>query len=216
MYNRQLLWYAYSNSEWEVSLVTEQIKPNVGPRIRAIREQRELSLRALAARCDLSVNAISLIERGENSPTVSSLHTLASALGVQITDFFEDARDRAVVFVQLDKRLSTQGNGLVMESLGIGLLNQQLEPFLITVEPTIEDENDPIVHPGQEFVYCLDGEIEYRVGSQPYHLTPGDSLLFEATQPHSFRNISGAPATVLLVFQAIEGGHLARQRHLET
>lgn len=61
---------------------------NVGQRIRRLREQRQLSLRALARLCGLSTNAISLIERGENSPTVSSLHALATALGVSITDFF--------------------------------------------------------------------------------------------------------------------------------
>ena len=68
----------------------EQAEPNVGQRIRMLRDQRKLSLRALADRCGLSINAISLIERGENSPTVSSLHVLATALGVPITDFFEE------------------------------------------------------------------------------------------------------------------------------
>ncbi len=61
---------------------------DVGSRIRKIRTERGLPLRALADKCSLSVNAISLIERGENSPTVSSLHKLALALDVLITDFF--------------------------------------------------------------------------------------------------------------------------------
>ena len=163
--------------------------PNVGSRIRAIREQRKLSLRALAKRCNLSTNAISLIERGDSSPTVSSLHALATALGVKITDFFEEAHNQAVVFVRGDQRLRTGGNGLVMESLGIGLHNQQIEPFLVTIEPGSNNRCDPITHPGQEFVYCLDGEIEYRIGDQAFCLTAGDSLLFEASQPHCFHNI---------------------------
>ena len=193
----------------------EEIAPNVGPRIRAIREQRQLSLRALAERCNLSVNAISLIERGENSPTVSSLHMLATALGVKITEFFEDSHEHAVVYVKHDRRLATQGNGVSMESLGIGLRNQQLEPFLVTVEPGAGESGEAIVHPGQEFVYCVGGSIQYQVGSQVYHLESGDSLLFEASQPHCFQNNSGSLARVLLIFQAVEGGLLARQRHLE-
>jgi len=190
--------------------------PNVGPRIRTIRESHGLSLRALAERCSLSVNAISLIERGENSPTVSSLHTLATALGVGITDFFEDSLDREVVFVGRDRRLATQGTGLVMESLGIGLRNQQLEPFLVTVEPRSCDATESIVHPGQEFVYCLAGEICYHVGDESYCMVSGDSLLFDATQPHHFQNVSDAPAQLLLIFQAVAGGHLARQRHFKS
>ncbi|WP_119070543.1 cupin domain-containing protein [Aggregatilinea lenta] len=189
---------------------------NVGPRIRAIREQRKLSLRALAERCDLSINAISLIERGENSPTVSSLHTLANALGVKITDFFEETQGQAIVFVPRGQRLGTQGNGLVMESLGIGLHNQQLEPFLVAVEPGAGGASQPISHPGQEFVYCTSGAIEYHVSSHAYAMQPGDSLLFDATQPHYFCNLSDRPAELLLVFQGFEGGILARHRHLET
>jgi transcriptional regulator with XRE-family HTH domain len=197
------------------SIVIEHIAPNVGPRIRALREQRGLSLRALAERCGLSINAISLIERGENSPTVSSLHLLATALGVKITEFFEDSRENAVVYVRHDQRLATRGHGLLMESLGIGLRQQQLEPFMVTVQAGTGDPGEAIVHPGQEFVCCLEGAILYHVGEQAYHLEAGDSLLFEAAQPHWFRNTGESPARLLMVFQAAEGGHLARRRHLE-
>jgi transcriptional regulator with XRE-family HTH domain len=199
----------------EGKITMEEIAPNVGPRIRAMREQRRLSMRALAERCSLSINAISLIERGENSPTVSSLHMLATALDVKITDFFEAPSERAVVFVRRDQRLATQGDGLLMESLGIGLRHQQLEPFMVTVEPGAGNTSESIIHPGQEFVYCLAGEIQYQIGGQIYGLKSGDSLLFEATQPHCFSNMGEFPAQMLLIFQAVEGGYLARQRHLE-
>ena len=194
---------------------TNEAIPNVGPRIRAMREQRQLSLRALADRCNLSANAISLIERGENSPTVSSLHLLANALSAKITDFFEDSHEHAAVHVRHGQRLATQGNGVLMESLGIGLRNQQLEPFMVTVEPGAGNAGEAIVHPGQEFVYCVGGNLLYQVGDHVYHLESGDSLLFEASQPHYFQNEGGSPARVLLIFQATEGGLLARQRHLE-
>jgi transcriptional regulator with XRE-family HTH domain len=199
----------------EGRIMMEEIAPNVGPRIRTLREQRGLSLRALAERCRLSINAISLIERGENSPTVSSLHMLATALGVKITDFFEDSHEHAVVYVRHERRLATQGDGLLMESLGIGLRNQQLEPFMVTMEPGVGSDGETIAHPGQEFVFCLGGTILYQVSEQTYHLEPGDSLLFEATQPHCFQNAGRSPASVLLVFQAADGSQLARRRHLE-
>jgi transcriptional regulator with XRE-family HTH domain len=196
-------------------IIMEEIAPKVGPRIRTLRELRGLSLRALAERCNLSINAISLIERGENSPTVSSLQMLAPALGVKITDFFEDPHEHAVVYVRRDQRLATRGNGLLMESLGIGLRNQQLEPFMVTIEPGVGDDGESIAHPGQEFVYCLEGTVLYQVSGQTYHLEPGDSLLFEATQPHCFSNAGDSLARVMMIFQAIEGSSLARQRHLE-
>ena len=102
-----------------------------------------------------------------------------------------------------------------MESLGIGLHHQQLEPFMVTVQPGAGGPGETIVHPGQEFVCCLEGTILYQVGEHTYDLEAGDSLLFDATQPHCFRNAGESPARILIVFQAAEGGHLARQRHLE-
>jgi transcriptional regulator with XRE-family HTH domain len=188
----------------------------VGQRLRALREQQGLSLRALAGKCGLSLNAISKIERGENSPTVASLHLLASALNVPITEFFREASDQSIVYVKRSQRLHSQRGGMGIESLGIGLHNQQLEPFLVTLAAGAGVNAEPITHVGQEFVYCLEGEFDYHIGLEVYHLETGDSLLFEASQPHCFSNSSGAPALVLLVFQAQEGNQAARLRHLDT
>jgi quercetin dioxygenase-like cupin family protein len=161
------------------------------------------------------VNAISLIERGENSPTVSSLHLLAGALGVPITDFFQEEEEHSAVCIRSDGRLGHNKNGILMESLGIGLRNQQLEPFLITIEAGAGSE-ESVTHPGQEFVHCLQGRIEYHVDGEIYVLGPGDSLLLEATRPHFFRNTTNRRSTFLVVFQAAGNLDIGRQRHLET
>lgn len=189
-------------------------KPNVGQQIRAIREKQALSLRALAERCGLSVNAVSLIERGENSPTVSSLHLLATALDVPITDFFQEQYEQPIVFVEPAQRLRSEVKGILMESLGTGLHNQQLEPFLITVAPGAGTLDEPVTHPGEEFVHCLSGEINYCVQDEVYHMAEGSSLLFNATQPHCFHNAADIPATLIIVFQSENGMDLARKRHL--
>jgi transcriptional regulator with XRE-family HTH domain len=194
--------------------LTDASKPNVGQQIRAIREKHELSLRALAELCGLSVNAVSLIERGENSPTVSSLHMLATALDVPITDFFQEQHEQPIVFVEPAQRLRSEVKGILMESLGTGLHNQQLEPFLITVAPGAGTRDEPVTHPGEEFVHCLSGEINYSVQDEVYRMTEGSSLLFNATQPHCFYNETDAPATLIIVFQSGSGMDLARKRHL--
>ena len=106
----------------------DTIEPNVGARIRSLRDEQGYSLRALAERSGLSVNAISLIERGENSPTVSSLHRLAKALNVPITDFFHEESKQSVVYVRRQTGLRSESEGVTMESLGIGLTNQKMVP----------------------------------------------------------------------------------------
>jgi transcriptional regulator with XRE-family HTH domain len=189
--------------------------PDVGGRIRFFREQRGFSLRKLSDLSGVSINAISLIERGENSPTVASLHALANALAVGITDLFRSAEETRAVFVPRRKRLAATVGTITMASLGHGLRLQQLEPFVATIAPGESPNGSAnLVHPGQEFLYCLEGELECRVGPRTYTLTKGDSLLFEATEPHNFRNSGHETAELLLIFQAPEGNQVARERHL--
>lgn len=188
----------------------------VGQRIRMLREMRGLSLRAMAERCDLSVNAISRIERGENSPTVASLQQIATALNVPITEFFRPSEQRTIVHVRRANRMRAQHGGMSIESLGAGLTNQQLEPFIVAMLPGAGVDTKPITHNGQEFVYCVEGTINYQVGKEIFTLSAGDSLLFEASQPHVFRNESDRPALILLVFHAQDGGLGVSERHLST
>jgi transcriptional regulator with XRE-family HTH domain len=190
---------------------------DVGTRIREIREERRLSLRALAERCGLSVNAISRIERGENSPTVSSLLLLASGLGIHIKDFFETGPEQSTIFVRKNKRLRSQGDGALIESLGVGLPGQILEPFLMTVEPGALGVEQPCAHAGEEFVHCIEGAIEYQVSDQWFHLEAGDSLLFLASQEHMCRNTSTQKAVILIVLASMEQDvSLSHQQHLMT
>jgi transcriptional regulator with XRE-family HTH domain len=190
-----------------------ELNVNVGQHIRSLRERQGLSLRALAERCGLSITAISQIERGENSPTVSSLHMLASALDVSIIDLFQDNHQSTAVFVRLYDRLRAESSGVLMESLGIGLPFQQLEPFIVTLNPRAGNANQPAAHKGEEFVLCLDGEFEYCVDGRIYRMEPGTSLIFQAHRPHYFHNPTTHPVRFLLVFQA--GGVSARQIHIE-
>lgn len=195
--------------------MNENPGPNVGTRLRALRDQRGLSLRVLAERCGLSINAISLIERGGNSPTVSTLHRLATALNIPITDFFQDEAKQTIVFIKRDMGLRSQSDGAVMESLGIGLFNQQLEPFRMTIGPGVGNINDPISHSGEEFIHCLNGEIEYSIGDHIFKLEQGDSLLFDAKQQHAYRNLLQTPATILLVFHTSQDRNHVQRLHLE-
>jgi len=194
-------------------MIADSAEPHVGRRIRALRKQQGLTLHMLAEECGLSPTAISRIERGDNSPTVSSLHRLATALRIPIVELFQEETEQTTVFTRQDRRRRSVSNGVMLESLGIGLPGQQLEPFMMTVQPGAASTAELISHLGEEFVHCLEGAIEYRVDDQVYHLEAGDSLLFEATQPHAYHNVSPVPAIVLIVFQAGQNHDLARQHH---
>jgi transcriptional regulator with XRE-family HTH domain len=195
--------------------MAENTEPNVGMRLRSLREEHGLSLRALAERCGLSINSISQIERGENSPTVSSLHRLATALKVPIATFFQDEAKQTIVFVKRDRGLRSQSSGVIMESLGIGLFNQQIEPFRLTIQPGVGNLEDPCSHTGEEFIHCMEGQVDYCVGDLIYRLESGDSLLFDATQSHAYRNPTPKPAAVLMIYKASQDPSSVQQLHMD-
>jgi len=193
----------------------ENTEPKVGLRLRSLRKGQGLSLRALSERSGLSINAISQIERGENSPTVSSLHRLSSALDVHISDLFQEETQQTTVLVKREQGLRSQSNGVLMESLGIGLFNQHMEPFRLLIQPGSGNGEDPVSHSGEEFIHCLEGEIEYSIGDRVFHLEQGDSLLFDATQLHGYRNPTTKRSVILMVFLTFQDFQISQQLHMQ-
>ncbi len=190
-------------------------EPDIGRRLRLLRQRRGLSQRALARLCGLSANAIGLIERGTTSPSVSTLHRLALALGVPIADLFnEPDEDQLVVMVRKEQRARVERAQVTMEILAGGLSEQCMEPFLATLQPGVGSGAEPVVHLGDEFVFCLEGEVEYRIANRVYHLTAGDSLMFQAHQPHCWYNPGERPARLLLMFHAADEPQKWWRQHL--
>jgi len=184
----------------------------LGRQVKDARERQGLSLRALAARSGVSINAISRIERGETSPTVVSLRRLAAALGQPIGAFFADGQATASMVVRRDRRLRSEGEGVVLENLAIGLPDQRFEPYMLTLEPGASNLPAPVTHGGQEFLLCLQGSVLCLVGEEAHPLATGDSLLFLATRPHLCRNDGRGFATLLLVHERLPQD---RSPHLE-
>ena len=187
---------------------------NVGRRLRHLRRRQGLTQRELAQACDLSANAIGLIERGESSPSVSTLNRVALALEVPITELFVETEDQTVVLTKKSQRAQTHRDQIQMENLAEGLSDQYMEPFLVTLQPGAGTGADPVIHLGEEFVFCLEGEIEYQVAGQAYQLEAGDSLMFQANQPHCWCGLGDRPAKLLLVFHAAEDSQKWWRQHL--
>lgn len=197
--------------------IDEEHHLHVGRKIRDLREEHNMSLRALANRCGLSINAISRIERGENSPTVNSLQRLADGLGVSIVSLFEKPRQRSIIFTPGKDTVRNQLPGVLIENLTFGMLNQQVEPIRITSEPQFGIDEETLIHFGQEFVYCIRGTLEYCIDGESYHLYPGDSLMFDAELRHSWKNIGDFQAVQLILLMSHEPdssrGHYHQMTH---
>lgn len=189
-------------------------EPAVGRRLRDLRQRRGLTQRTLAQACDLSANAIGLIERGESSPSISTLHRLALALEVPIAELFTETEEQVVVLTKKSQRSQARLDQIQMENLAEGLSDQCMEPFLVTLQPGTGAGAEPVAHLGEEFVFCLEGEIEYQVAGQTYGMEAGDSLMFQANQPHCWRNRGAEQARLLLIFHAAKESQKWWKQHL--
>jgi len=189
---------------------------DVGARLREIRAERGVSIRALAEKSGLNVNTISLIENGKSSPSVSTLQQAAAALDVPITAFFElpESPERIVYLQAGNQRPISFAQGDLL-NLGSGFSRQGLKSLLITLQPGAEHDPTPIIHTGVEFVYCLAGEVNYVIEGQDYLLKPGDSLIFEASLPHCWNNMSNTSAQMLLLMCSEDPREQPTQLHFQ-
>jgi transcriptional regulator with XRE-family HTH domain len=162
---------------------------DVGGRLKELRETRNISMRGLATKSGLSANALSMIERGKTSPSVSTLYKLAEALEVPITEFFsKQLMRRKVVFIKADARPRVPFARGLMETLGGEVFIGKVSPFIVTLENGAGSGPGRMTHTGHEFVFCLRGTLEYQVEGEYFTLEAGDSLLFAAQLRHTWRN----------------------------
>lgn len=192
----------------------EAASVDVGARLKELREARNISMRTLATKSGLSANALSMIERGKTSPSVSTLYKLADALGVSITSFFgAEAEKKQVVFLRSDERTRISFTRGVFEALGGEQFDGRVEPFMPTLESGAASGPHPIAHSGHEFVFCLRGELEYQVERETFHLTPGDSLLFAAHLKHKWKNAGKNVVNALIIISGFAEGEQPNAMH---
>jgi len=183
----------------------EAASVNVGSRLRELREERNISMRGLAVKSGLSANALSMIERGKTSPSVSTLYKLADALGVDITAFFGPAAERlACVFIKAGERARVPFQRGLWEGMGGETFIGRVLPFMLTLENGGASGPHFMAHTGHEFVLCLRGALEYQVDGRAYRMEPGDSLLFAARLRHKWRNPGKTVANALILLSDFE------------
>ena len=187
---------------------------SLGEKLRQLRSERNISQRNLARLAGLSPNSISLIERDETSPSVATLQSLAVALNIRMSYFFEEESPTSVLHIKSGARPKITSEGVQIEGMGKTLPSQELEPFSITLEPHAGSGGErQVVHSGHEFVYCLYGKIEYVIDGKVYLIEEGDILVFEATLPHLWRNPYDIEAKFILVLQTPNASREPVQRH---
>ena len=197
-----------------VTFQHEATSIDVGSRLKELREARKISMRALATKSGLSANALSMIERGKTSPSVSTLYKLADAMGISITAFFGPESDKKqVVFLKSDERTRMAFTRGVFEALGGEQFTGHVEPFMLTMDSGATSGPHSMNHTGHEFVFCLRGELDYQVEKEIFHLTAGDSLLFSAHLRHKWKNAGKTVTNALIIISGFAEGEQPNAMH---
>jgi XRE family transcriptional regulator, regulator of sulfur utilization len=180
----------------------------IGPRIRALREAMDLSLRDLAERSGVSAPMLSQVERGETSPTLHVAARIASGLDLRLSQLLRLDEDGAVAVVRAaDRRQGPdQGAGHSYEILSPPLPGQRAELSLHHLAPgaATGGQGDPPMHePGsRETALVEKGRVILRCDGQHHELSEGDCVTFDADLPHHFENPGPGEVVLLAVVSA--------------
>jgi transcriptional regulator with XRE-family HTH domain len=196
-------------NELDINVKDEVAALNLGKKIRNLRKQRGLTLQAVSDMTGLSKPLLSQVENNLAAPPIATLIKISTALGVKISHFFQDhALEERIALVRKDerygvKKLSHHDRateiGYRYESLAYPMLEKQMEPFIAEFE--VRDESELLYnnHRGEEFLFLLEGRLEFRSPGRTCVLEVGDSLYFDSGISHAFRGIDGVARAVVVV-----------------
>ncbi|MFT5727758.1 MAG: transcriptional regulator with XRE-family HTH domain [Desulforhopalus sp.] len=178
---------------------------DIGSKIRNLRTKREMTLQDLATLTGLSKPNLSQIENNLVSPPIATLLKISSALGVEIGHFFQDSpHETDIVVVRKDQRHGiAKGKhishiGYQYHPLAYPKINKSMEPFVVHMEDREPDDITFNNHRGEEFLYVLEGTLEFHSGNKIITLEEGDSIYFDSVVPHGYRGVDET-AKVLVV-----------------
>jgi transcriptional regulator with XRE-family HTH domain len=181
------------------SVATAVIK-SLGEVLRDARAGR-FTIEELAALSNISSGRISQIERGLANPSFETLWRLSTALGVPIRALFPTGNSdkRQVVRRKERRRLEIPRDGLVYEMLTPST-NAALEILFLDIPSGYDGgARQPLSHNGDKFIHVRAGELVVRVAHNEWTLKEGDSITFDANEPHFVRNKAKARAQIQLV-----------------
>lgn len=158
-------------------------------KIKILRKSKGLTLQDVAKKSGLTKGYLSRVENGRISPSIGTLIRVVQGLEVELGDLFSNADEgvQPIVVTEKDRKvvIDDQGHlGIVFEALTHGKGQRAMQPFFATLQPSPEDHVSLFDHEGEEFIFVLEGEIEFIYGKDRWRLKEGDSVYFRSDIPH--------------------------------
>ena len=182
---------------------SDTLNDRIAQRVRDLRAASGLSLDALATHCGISRSMISLIERGESSPTAVLLEKLASGLGVPLAALFDAPQPSASPVARAVDQPSWRDphSGYVRRNVSPSGVGSQIQIVEVTfpAKARVSYETgprEPVMH---QQVWVLEGAIDVTLGAERHRLREGDCLAMQLDRPTMFHNPTRKPTRYAVV-----------------
>jgi transcriptional regulator with XRE-family HTH domain len=173
-----------------------------GAMVRQLREARQWTAEALAQRTGQTPDFISQVESGQMSPPVAFILRMAQAMEVDPGTFLSREEQTAI----RDRRAQAyhqRTQNYSYTTLTPEAENSHLRAFMVTIEPHLAHKPVAYKHEGEEFIFVMEGELEFTLGSKAHVLRAGESIHFNSDVPHKLKNLSSDPTRCLVVLYTI-------------
>jgi len=183
---------------------------DIGPKLRQLRLRKKIALVDLGKHTGLSASMLSQLENGKLIPTLPTLARIAAVFDVGLEHFFSDKRARKTFsIVRAAERLrfpdlpDSPVPGFFFEVLAFGATDKNIAAYLAEFPPRQTQNARPHQHEGAEFIHVLQGVLAVNYQTEEYLLVAGDSVYFDASEPHSYSGHSQESARAIVVTTTI-------------
>ncbi len=163
----------------------------IASRIREMREILNIPAAVMAYRVGISLEEYEVYEKGGAEPPISVLYNIAAAFNIDPAELMtgEEPKMEEYALTRKGHDIKVRRTGAYSyHALAFSFKNRDMDPMIVELEHTEKAERT--THPGQEFNFVLDGELEVVVGERTFVLSPGDSVYLNPLLPHGHRAIS--------------------------
>ncbi len=178
----------------------------IGQKIRDLRKEKNITLDELSRKSNVALATLSRMENDKMRGTIKSHLSICKALGVSISELYREFEADLKIAETVSKHRRTEhfvhSRKAMYELLVTKTLDKKMMPLILKITPggeTQKEINSPLV---EKFVYVITGSLEASVGEKIYLLHSEDSLYFDASLPHSFKNTSATETAEALSIMA--------------
>jgi len=175
----------------------------IGRKIKQLRKERKMTLQELSEQSGVALATLSRIENERMTGTIESHMQICKVLDIPLPDLYaslegskkkidmQSVASRTEVFVH-SKKSST-------EMLTSDVLSKKMMPIMIKIDSGGSTQKEETKKGVEKFIYVLEGKIEVSIGKEKYSLSKSDTLYFDSSLPHSFKNIGSGEAKAICV-----------------